>query len=110
MFDPDLFLDRIRDGCGRITAAREAGGVLQDVAEHCNGNPEYLNQIQFAELEAFEQIDKALFDAAVSGNVPAINAWIEYHAPDEKPDPTFALTNDERQRLTEEPSPGDEAD
>lgn len=73
----EKYLQNIRDGMRRGAAAEALKLKRRDVYEYLEDNPDFLKEVMYAELEANEHVEEALYQGAVSGNVAAARAWIE---------------------------------
>lgn len=76
------YLDLLRNGGRRQTSARAVGIDPSTVAEHMNKYPEFAVEVSRAEMEANEQVEDALFQAATSGHVTACQVWLYNRVPD----------------------------
>ena len=82
MFDREDYLEAVRSGDGPMTAADAAGATWADVRTTMAADPEFASQVNDAERFATEQVQKALYEAAMSGNVPAIQLWLRHRDPE----------------------------
>jgi len=76
------YLDLLRDGGRRHASARSVGISPWTAVNHMNEDGEFRNEVELAEMEANERVEDALFMAAESGNVTAIQVWLYNRAPD----------------------------
>lgn len=76
------YLDKLREGLGRCAAARAVGVDPDTPAIHRRKYPEFAVACEQAELEACEQVEDALYQAALSGNVVACQVWLYNRAPE----------------------------
>lgn len=76
------FLDALRRGARRGLAAEAAGVTRQLVCDYIERIPEFAKLVEKAELEANEPIEDALYQAALSGNVVALQVWLYNRMPD----------------------------
>jgi len=76
------YLDLLRDGGRRHASARSVGISPWTAVNHMNEDEEFRNEVELAEMEANERVEDALFMAAESGNVTAIQVWLYNRAPD----------------------------
>jgi hypothetical protein len=74
------YLDALREGGRRGKAARAIGIDQSTVWRHMRDEAGHLTEfghaVLQAEAEADEEVESALYDAAVSGNVTAIQTWL----------------------------------
>jgi hypothetical protein len=78
------FLTHIRAGMRRGAAADVVFGsddpaCRRKVREYIDTHGEFEILVEDAEIEATEHVEEALYQAAVSGNVPAATKWLELH-------------------------------
>jgi hypothetical protein len=73
----EQFLIELRRGVRRGAAAELVDLPRIDVLDFIDGNEAFRRLVEDAELEATELVEEALWNAAVSGNVPAAKAWLE---------------------------------
>ena len=71
----EAYLDLLRNGRGRCKAAREVGITIKTIERHMVRNPNFKALVSLAEMEANQKIENALFEAAMTGNVTAIQVW-----------------------------------
>ena len=71
-----VYLQALRDGMRRTAAAQAAGVDFVTVWHAMKDDPEFAEAVDDAEVEACDPIETALYDAAQSGNVPAIQTWL----------------------------------
>ena len=81
-FDTRAYLAAIEAGDGPESAARAAGVTPEQVAAFLADAPEYIAQVEAAQRYSVEQVEAALYEAAVSGNVPAIQMWLRHRQPE----------------------------
>lgn len=72
----EAYLDALRQGARRGAAAQAAGVTRTTINEWKHDDPDFAAAEIAAELEANELVEDALFQAAVSGNVTAIQVWL----------------------------------
>lgn len=72
----EVFLQAIRDGQRRTAAASTAGVSFVTVWHAMKDDPDFADAVDDAEVEACDPVETALYDAATSGNVPAIQTWL----------------------------------
>ncbi len=70
------------DGLGRCAAARAVGLVPQWISSYCKEHPDFEAQRDEAELAANEQVENALYTAALAGNVTACQVWLYNRMPE----------------------------
>ena len=70
------------DGLGRHRAAKQVGVSPPTVVSYAKDNPEFAEARDQAEMEANEQVENALFNAAKSGHVTACQVWLYNRMPD----------------------------
>lgn len=78
----EKFVQLISEGVGRIAAARAIGVNISTVERHMHKDPAFAEAVRRAETEADEKVENALFQAAISGNVSAIELWLTRRLPD----------------------------
>lgn len=71
------YLQCIRDGMRRGAAADLIQLPRIAVREYIESHPEYQLLVEDAEADATEHVEEALYQAAISGNVPAARVWLE---------------------------------
>jgi len=84
-FTPALrvkFLEHIRAGTKRSTAARVLGFDYLIILAYIGAHPEFEREVLDAEAEASEDVEKALFQAALEGNVSAAKEWLALRSRD----------------------------
>lgn len=74
----DEYLAEIRQGTRRGAAAEMLGFERRAVLDFIDSDPGMRAAVEDAEREATELVEEALFQAAVSGSVPAAKLWLEY--------------------------------
>jgi hypothetical protein len=70
------YLKYLSEGMRRGTAADAVGMTRVAINDYKNKHPEFAHEEEKAELESCEIIEDALFNAASSGNVKAIELWL----------------------------------
>lgn len=70
------YLDLLRAGGRRHASARSIGISPWTVVNRMNADPKFAAEVERAEMEANEQVENALYEAALSGNVVAIQVWL----------------------------------
>jgi len=73
----EQYLQKIREGVMRGAACDELGLVRRQMREFIAQNANFEAAIADAEIDATEHVKEALYNAAVSGSVPAAKAWLE---------------------------------
>lgn len=76
------FLRLTQEGQRRSAAARAIGLRPQTVSYHAIKYPAFAKALDEAEREATEQVEDALFQSALGGNVTAQQVWLYNRAPD----------------------------
>ena len=71
-----IYLDLIREGKGRVLAAREIGVNIKTVDRHMASDSDFKKAVSLSETEVNQKVENALYEAAVSGNVTAIQVWL----------------------------------
>jgi hypothetical protein len=71
------FLGHLRAGMRRGAAADTLKLERLKVREFIAAHPEFLVLVEDAELDANEHVEEALYQAAISGSVPAAKTWLE---------------------------------
>ena len=70
------YLNQIRDGMRRTRAAEAVGINYRTVYQERLNNPEFAEKERLAEMEACDVVEDALYNAAISGNIRAIEMWL----------------------------------
>lgn len=70
------YLAALSNGARRGAAAKAAGVERQTIARWRRLDPDFDYQADQAELDAHEEVEDALYQAAVSGNVTAIQVYL----------------------------------
>jgi hypothetical protein len=70
------FLKCLREGMRRGMACEAVGISRWGLHKYYTRHPEFLDEIDKAELDACELVEAALFQAAISGNVVACQVWL----------------------------------
>jgi predicted transcriptional regulator len=70
------YLELLSEGTRRGVAAKEVGVTRQTVSAYIKENPAFADEVSLAELDATEPVEDALYQAALSGNVVAIQVWL----------------------------------
>lgn len=79
----DAFLQLLREGTRRGAAAQAVGIHRSTVNDYVNKHPAFGEDISAAEMEANDLVVDALYQAALAGNVVAIQVWLYNRCPDE---------------------------
>lgn len=98
------YLEQLRNGVRRMAAARAVGVDPDTVSIHKAKDPEFAAACEQAELEACEQVEDALFQAAISGNVVACQVYLYNRMPSrwrDKRNVEAAVTHGGRIDITE---------
>lgn len=112
----DAYLDGLANGLRRGAAAAAAGVTRSGVCKYYTRHPEYLEAIELAEIAACDQVEDALYQAAISGNVVACQVWLYNRWPARWMDkrnvqlsgvPNGATINVQFTRREEKPNEGD---
>jgi hypothetical protein len=75
------FLEHMRSGMRRGAAAEAMGYTRLDVIAFIRPHPDFESAVIDAEELATEHVEEALYQAAVSGSVPAAKLWLERARP-----------------------------
>lgn len=78
----ELYLSALAQGQRRGVAARAAGVTRDTIVRWRRLDPDFAAAAEEAELDAHEQVEDALYQAAVSGNVTAIQVYLYNRLPD----------------------------
>jgi hypothetical protein len=70
------YLELLREGTGRCRAARSVGVNIFTVERHMGQYPSFADAVSLAETEADDEVENALYQAAISGNVTACQVWL----------------------------------
>lgn len=70
------FIEELRGGARRRDACETLGVSRERVIAELEKDQRFADGVMTAEIEANELVEKALFDAAKSGNVAAIKVWL----------------------------------
>jgi predicted methyltransferase MtxX (methanogen marker protein 4) len=81
------FLEHMRAGMRRGAAAEVMGFTRREVLDYIDSNAEFELAVLDAEGLATEHVEEALYQAAVSGSVPAAKLWLELRRPKAPPLP-----------------------
>ena len=73
----ETFLELLRNGATRTTAAAAVGMTRQGVWSHTQKDPGFEKLVSRAEMVADADVEHALFKKARSGNVPAMIFWLK---------------------------------
>lgn len=73
----DEFLGHIRRGMRRGMAAEEVGLNRMQLREFIAEDEKFRKMVEDAETDATENVEEALYQAAISGSVAAAKAWID---------------------------------
>lgn len=76
------YLQCISNGMRRGTAAKHVGVTRQTIFLHMQNDEVFKKAVSEAELDADEPVEDALYAAAKSGNVVAIQVWLYNRQPD----------------------------
>lgn len=76
------YLDLLRNGMGRQMAARQVGMTPRTPQRWRLRHPKFAQREAEAEMEAHEQVEDALFQAASSGNTTAMIFYLTNRAPE----------------------------
>ena len=91
------YLELLRNGGRRMASARAVGVNPRTVENHIKKDKKFAAELSRAEIEANQQVEDALYQAALSGNVTAIQVWLYNRDPDNWQD----KRNNELKRLEE---------
>lgn len=72
----NAYLDHLRSGMPRATAAAKCGVSQETVTRHIEQYGSFAEAVSQAEMQADDEIEAALYEAAKSGNIPAIQTWL----------------------------------
>ena len=78
----ERYLQLLREGSRRQAAARAVAVDPSTVARYAREHADFARAIDEAEMEANEIVEDALFQAAASGNVIAMQVWLYNREPD----------------------------
>jgi hypothetical protein len=78
----DEYLELLRAGQRRGAAAHAVGVTRQTVSQYKKRDLEFAALCDDAEMDANEEVEDALFQAALSGNVTAVQVWLYNRWPD----------------------------
>lgn len=70
------YINLILEGKGRMMAAGELGVSPRTVQKHMVSSKEFKQAVSQAETEVNQKVENALYEAATSGNVTAIQVWL----------------------------------
>ena len=76
------YLELLATGSRRGIAARTVGVTPKCVWDYRRQHTKFRKAESMAEMEANEQVEDALFQAAISGNVVACQVWLYNRQPD----------------------------
>jgi hypothetical protein len=72
------FLDHLRNGMMRGAAAEAVGLQRKTVLDYIATHEAFEKDVLDAEGEAYEHVEEALYQAAISGNVSAAKMWLDH--------------------------------
>jgi hypothetical protein len=72
-----MYLHHIREGMQRGSAARALDLDVTEIRRFIEGDVSFRQKLEDAEQDAFENVQEALYQGAVSGNVSAAKIWLE---------------------------------
>jgi hypothetical protein len=75
------YLEQLRDGLNRGESARAIGVSRMTVWEHRKDDPDFDQACKDAQDEAVEEVEDALYESAVNGNVTAAIFYLKNRAP-----------------------------
>jgi hypothetical protein len=78
----ESYLQALRDGCTRTTAARSVSMSRQGVWSYCERHPEFSGLISNAEMSAAGDVENALHKAALKGSISACIFILKNRVPD----------------------------
>lgn len=78
----EAYLDHLRNGLRRMAAADAVGVVYSTVWRAIDADPDFRSAVNQAEMRADEEVEDALYQAAIAGNVTAIQVWLYNRRPD----------------------------
>lgn len=70
------YVTLLRDGGRRMASARAVGVDPRTVEKHMHKYPDFAVEVSRAEMEANQQVESALYRAALAGNVTACQVWL----------------------------------
>lgn len=73
----ERFLQHIREGMRRGPAADQIGFDRIKIRDFIAADETFRKLVENAEIDATENVEEALYQAAISGSVPAAKAWID---------------------------------
>ena len=76
------FINLLKEGARRSAACEAIGISRETFRHHYKDHPDFAHQVEQSEMEANELIEDALFQAAMAGNVTAIQVWLYNRNPD----------------------------
>ena len=76
------YLEKLTKGKRRGQAAKEVGISYPVIWKRMKEDAEFAKEVDEAEMLANEEVENALYQAAVSGNVTACQVWLYNRAPD----------------------------
>jgi hypothetical protein len=78
----EQYLTELREGARRGAAAESVGISRETARVWMRDNAAFREQVEQAEMDANELVEDALFQAASSGNVTAIQVWLYNRTPE----------------------------
>ena len=78
----DAYLDLLREGTRRGQAAHQVGVDPSTVQRHMARYPQFAKELSQAEMLADDEVENALYTAAISGNVTACQVWLYNRRPE----------------------------
>ena len=102
----ESLLELLRNGSGRYSACRQVGIHYTTFRNHCLKDESFQDAVDLAEMSANEQVENALFNACLKGNVTAIQVWLYNRSSDRWTDKRNPIkehndTSDKLDRLIE---------
>ena len=78
----DEYLEMLRNGIRRGKASHQVGVNPATVQRHMDRYPNFAAEVSQAEMLADNEVEEALYTAAISGNVVACQVWLYNRRPE----------------------------
>ena len=77
----EKFLELTRQGVRRSQAAKRIGLCIQTIINYMNGNPEFAELVDEAEMHVDDNVENALYETAIGGHHQAQQFWLTNRRP-----------------------------
>ena len=76
------YIELLANGGRRVVSSKAVGVSYECVRLHMQKDEIFADRVSEAEIEANENVENALYQAAIGGNVIAMQVWLYNRAPD----------------------------